>query len=88
MMSVMEELFSQTNIVVMGFVFWVLISPNVLKSRDNGMIPAYLIALYLSLTVSADVMNILPTAFFFSVGGGLAFFYMLARFMIRAMFGK
>ena len=87
-MPMMEELFSQTNIMVMGFVFWLAISPNVLKSRDNGVLPAYLISLYLCLTVSADIMHILPTAFFFSAGGGLAFCYMLARLMIRAIFGK
>lgn len=87
-MPVMEELFSQTNIMVMGFVFWLAISPNVLKTRDSGLLPAYLIALYLCLTVSADAMQVLPTAFFFSAGGGLAFCYMLARLMIRSMFGK
>lgn len=87
-MPMMEELFSNTNIMLMGFVFWRAISPNVLKSRDGGMFAAYLIALYLSLTISADFMQTLPTAFFFSAGGGLAFCYMLARLMIRALFGK
>jgi len=88
LMLLMEELFSNANITVMGFVFWLAISPNVLKSRDNGKYPAYMIALYLCLTISSDVMQVLPTAFFFSVGGGLAFCYMFARLMIRALFGK
>ena len=87
-MLFMEELFSNANITVMGFVFWLAISPNVLKSRDNGMYPAYMIALYLCLTISSDAMHVMPTAFFFSVGGGLAFCYMLAKLMIRALFGK
>ena len=87
-MLIMEELFSNANITLMGFVFWLLISPKVIKSRDNGMYPAYMSALYLSLTVSADAMYVIPTAFFFSVGGGLAFCYMFARLMIRAMFGR
>lgn len=87
-MGIMEELFSNTNIMVMGFVFWLMISPKLLKSRDNGMLPAYLVALYICLTVSADVMQAIPAAFFFSAGGGLAFCYMFARLMIRAILGK
>ena len=84
----MDELFSSTNIVWMGFVFWLIISPKVLKARGNSLVPAYMIALYLCLTVTADIMNVMPTAFFFSVGGGLAFCYMLARLMLRSLLGR
>jgi hypothetical protein len=84
----MDEMFSSANVVWMGFVFWLLISPKLLKARDNSLFPAYMIALYLCLTVTSDIMNVMPTAFFFSVGGGLAFCYMLGRLMIRTLLGR
>jgi hypothetical protein len=86
--QMMEELFSSANIVWMGFVFWLIISPKLLKARDNSLFPAYMIALYLCLTVTSDIMYVMPTAFFFSVGGGLAFCYMLARLMVRTLLGR
>lgn len=82
----MEELFSDANIILMGFVFWLSVAPGIFRSRQEMRFPAYVAALMICMTVTSDLGLRLPTAFFFSVGCGLAFCFLLLRIVFSSVY--
>ena len=81
-----EELFSTTNIILMGFVFWLAVAPGVLRSRHEMRFPAYVVALMICMTVTSDLGLRMPTAFFFCVGCGLAFCFLILRIFFSSFY--
>ncbi|MCX7780978.1 MAG: hypothetical protein N2491_08735 [Negativicutes bacterium] len=81
--------FSQyTNIVAIGFLVWLVIAPRTRSPRYGELLLAYMTALLLSLIGTSELMMVKPSAFFFTVGGVLAFCYILARRAIRISIRK
>ena len=73
------DLLTNGYIIVFGFLVWALIAPQRGKPNYRESFLAYMTALLFCLLASADLMFIKPVAFFFTVGGSLAFFYVVAR---------
>jgi uncharacterized membrane protein len=77
------EFSKYTNIILIGFLVWLIIAPRAGSSRYGELLLAYMTALMLSLIGSSELMMVKPAAFFFTIGGVLAFCYVIARRMIR-----
>lgn len=77
-----------SNIILVGFLFWLVIAPRFGNPRYGELFLAYMTALLFSLIGSSEIMMIKPVAFFFTIGGVLAFFYILARMTIRVTIRK
>lgn len=82
------EFAQYSNIIFIGFLVWVLIAPRFGSPRYGELFLAYMTALMFSLIGSSEIIMIKPVAFFFTVGGVLAFFYILARMTIRVTIRK
>lgn len=77
------EFSKYVSTILMGFLVWLVIAPRVKSPRFGELLLAYMTALMLSLIATSEIMMIKPTAFFFTIGGVLAFCYVIARGMIR-----
>jgi len=77
------EFFKNTNFVVAGFLVWLFIAPRITSPRYRELFLAYMTALLICLIATSEIMTIKPVAFFFTVGGSFAFFYVLLRSRIR-----
>jgi len=77
------ELLKNGNIILMGFLVWVTIAPRFNSPRYSELFLAYMVALLFSLIASSEIIMIKPVAFFFTVGGVLAFCYVVARKTIK-----
>ncbi|MPL81598.1 hypothetical protein SDC9_27526 [bioreactor metagenome] len=77
-----------SNIILVGFLVWLVIAPRFGSPRYGELFLAYMTALLFSLIGSSEIMLIKPVAFFFTVGGVLAFFYILARMTIKVTIRK
>ena len=71
------------NIIAVGFCVWLLIAPQAGNPGFREQLTAYMTALLLSLIGTSEIMLVKPVAFFFSVGGVLAFCYVIARSVTR-----
>lgn len=71
------------NIIFIGFVVWLIMVPQMTSFQNSQAFLAYMVALLLSLLVTSDLLFIKPVAFFFTVGGVLAFLLVVARTSIR-----
>jgi hypothetical protein len=74
---------SYSNIVLIGFLVWMSIAPRLGNPRYGELFLAYMTALLFCLLATSDIIMIKPIAFFFTVGGVLAFFCTVARMTIR-----
>ena len=72
-----------TNVVLLGFLVWLLIAPRVGNPRYRELFLAYMAALMLCLFGTSEIMLVKPVAFFFTVGGVFAFVYIVARSAVR-----
>jgi len=68
-----------SNIVVLGFIVWLSIAPRRNSSRYGELFLAYMTTLLFSLVGSTEIIMVKPVAFFFTVGGVVAFFYVVIR---------
>nr|WP_320146124.1 hypothetical protein [uncultured Anaeromusa sp.] len=66
-------------VVAYGFVVWTLIAPRFESPRFGELFLAYMTALLFSLEATSELILIKPVAFFFTVGGVLAFFFTILR---------
>jgi hypothetical protein len=76
------------NIIIAGFLVWLLMAPRVNSPRYGELFMAYMTALLFSLIGTSEIIMIKPVAFFFTVGGVLAFCYVVARKTIRVTIRK
>ncbi|MBP2654343.1 MAG: hypothetical protein H6Q73_1912 [Firmicutes bacterium] len=79
---------SYSNVIVIGFLVWVAMAPKSKSNNFGEWFLAYMAALMFSLIGSSEIMMIKPNAFFFSIGGALAFFYVVARSVITVQIKK
>ncbi|HEY3425593.1 MAG TPA: hypothetical protein VGL27_12410 [Negativicutes bacterium] len=77
------EFLKNSNIILMGFLVWVTIAPRFNSPQYGELFLAYMVALLFSLIASSEIIMIKPVAFFFTVGGVLAFCYVVARKTIK-----
>lgn len=82
------ELMKNSNIIIYGFFVWLFIAPKRNSSRYGEFFLAYMTALLFSLIGSSEIMMVKPVAFFFTIGGVLAFFYVVVRKTIRIAIRK
>ncbi|MDF2636250.1 MAG: hypothetical protein K0R78_3124 [Pelosinus sp.] len=68
-----------SNIIIYGFLVWLLIAPRNNSSRYGEFFLAYMAALLFSLVGSTELIMVKPVAFFFTMGGVFAFFYVVMR---------
>ena len=66
-----------SNIIVLGFIVWLFIAPKRNSSRYGELFLAYMTTLLFSLVGSSELIMVNPVAFFFTIGGVIAFFYTL-----------
>lgn len=68
------ELMQNSNFIVLGFLVWLVIAPRRNSSRYGELFLAYMTTLLCSLVGSTEIIMVKPVAFFFTIGGVLAFF--------------
>lgn len=66
-------------VIACGFLVWLLIAPRRGMTSWDDWFLAYMAALLISLIGASEIILVKPVAFFFTVGGVLAFCYVLAR---------
>lgn len=76
------ELSQNIYVVLSGFLVWLIIAPRASMAGWSDWFLAYMAALLLSLIGASEIILIKPVAFFFTIGGVLAFCYVLARSMV------
>lgn len=77
------EISKYSYVILVGFLVWLTIAPRNNSPRFSELFLAYMVALLFSLVATSEIIMIKPVAFFFTVGGVLAFFYLVARKSIR-----
>jgi Flp pilus assembly protein TadB len=82
------ELSQNIYVVLCGFLVWLLIAPRAGMTGYADWFLAYMAALLLCLIGAAEVIMVKPVAFFFTIGGVLAFCYVLARARIAIRIKK
>ncbi len=82
------DFFKNSNTILLGFLIWLIIAPRFSSPRHGELFLAYMTALLFSLIASSEIMMVKPVAFFFTVGGVLAFCYIVARMTIRVTIKK
>lgn len=81
--------FSQhINVVIWGFIVWIILAPKVANPRFRELFLAYMVALMLCLVGTSEIILVKPVPFFFTVGGALAFTYILLRGALRIAIRK
>ena len=63
--------------IVLGFLVWLFIAPRRNSSRYGELFLAYMTTLLCSLVGSSEIIMVKPVAFFFTIGGVIAFFYVV-----------
>ncbi|MEN6413274.1 MAG: hypothetical protein ABFC84_11040 [Veillonellales bacterium] len=87
-MIVVVEILQYSNIIIVGFLVWLVIAPRISSPRYGELFLAYMTALLFSLIASSEIIMVKPVAFFFTIGGVLAFCYTLARMTLRVTLRK
>jgi len=72
-------LLQNSNFIILGFLVWLFIAPRRNSSRYGELFLAYMTTLLCSLVGSTEIIMVKPVAFFFTIGGVLAFFYVVVR---------
>ncbi|AIF51033.1 hypothetical protein [Pelosinus sp. UFO1] len=73
------EIMKNSNIIIYGFLVWLFIAPRRNSSRYGEFFLAYMAALLFCLVGSSEMIMVKPVAFFFTIGGVFAFFYVVVR---------
>ena len=82
------ELMQNYNIVLSGFFVWLIIAPRRNSARYAELFLAYMTTLLFSVVGSSELIMVKPVAFFFTVGGVIAFFYVLLRKTVTIVIRK
>ena len=71
------ELMQNSTFVILGFLVWLFIAPSRNSSRYGELFLAYMTTLLCSLVGSTEIIMVKPVAFFFTIGGVIAFLYVV-----------
>jgi len=82
------ELMQNSNFIVLGFLVWLFIAPRRNSSRYGELFLAYMTTLLCSLVGSTEIMMVKPVAFFFTIGGVIAFFYVIRKHIAFSITSK
>jgi hypothetical protein len=76
------EVAKYAHVILGGFLVWLTMAPEAKNPQYGEKFLAYMVTLLFSLIASSEIMMIKPIAFFFTIGGVLAFCYVLARSVV------
>lgn len=82
------DILNYSNVILVGFLVWLTLAPRVGNPRYGELFLAYMVTLMLCLIGTSEILMVKPVAFFFTVGGVLAFVYVVARSTIRISIRK
>ncbi len=82
------EFGNYSYVILGGFVVWLGMAPRSGKPNYSERFLAYMVTLLFSLIASSEIMMVKPIAFFFTIGGVLAFCYVVARSTIAIRIKK
>lgn len=82
------DILNYSNVILVGFLVWLTLAPRVGNPRYGELFLAYMVTLMLCLIGTSEILMVKPVAFFFTVGGVLAFVYVVARSTIRISIKK
>ncbi|HAK72736.1 MAG TPA: hypothetical protein DCP36_02625 [Sporomusaceae bacterium] len=82
------DILNYSNVILVGFLVWLTLAPRVGNPRYGELFLAYMVTLMLCLIGTSEILMVKPIAFFFTVGGVLAFVYVVARSTIRISIKK
>lgn len=82
------DFLTNSNIILAGFFVWLIIAPRVGSKKYGEMFLAYMVALLFCLIGTSEIIMIKPAAFFFTVGGALAFCYIVVQATFRISIRK
>ena len=77
-----------SSIVILGFLVWLFMAPRRNSARYSELFLAYMATLLFCLVGSTEIIMVKPVAFFFTVGGVLAFFYVVIRKTVTIVIKK
>ncbi|MCE5285728.1 MAG: hypothetical protein LLG02_07765 [Pelosinus sp.] len=79
---------NNSNFILVGFFVWLLMAPRLGSKQYSEMFLAYMVALLACLIGTSEIMMVKPAAFFFTVGGAIAFCYIVVQATIRVSIRK
>lgn len=82
------DILKYSNVILLGFLVWLTLAPRVGNPRYGELFLAYMATLMFCLIGTSEILMIKPVAFFFTIGGVLAFIYVVARSTIRISIKK
>ncbi|TCL34000.1 hypothetical protein EV210_116103 [Anaerospora hongkongensis] len=82
------DILKYSNVILLGFLVWLTLAPRVGNPRYGELFLAYMATLMFCLIGTSEILMIKPVAFFFTIGGVLAFVYVVARSTIRISIKK
>ncbi|SEJ25705.1 hypothetical protein SAMN05660742_10518 [Propionispira arboris] len=76
--------------MAIGFIVWLFMAPKLNNPKCGELFLAYMVTLMCCLVGTAEVIVSKPIAFFFTIGGALAFFVVVVvrMFQITIKFDK
>ena len=82
------ELMQNGVFVILGFLVWLFIAPGRNSARYGELFLAYMTTLLCSLVGTSEIIMVKPVAFFFTVGGVIAFFYVIIKHVTLSITSK
>jgi len=82
------DILKYSNVILVGFLVWLTLAPRIGNPRYGELFLAYMATLMLCLIGTSEILMVKPVAFFFTIGGVLAFVYVVARSTIRISIKK
>lgn len=79
------EFFQGSNLVIIaiGFLVWLLMAPRISSPKYGELFLAYMATLMFCLVGTTEIMMIKPIPFLFTLGGVLAFIYIIVRISVK-----
>lgn len=73
---------TEIQVMAWGFVVWLLMAPRPQQKEYPTMLASYMVVLAFSLIGTENLWRDMPIAFYFMIGGALAFMYVFFSRMV------
>lgn len=81
----MLEIGQNLGTIGIGFLIWWILAPRSNGKEHGQPWLAYLVTMLVCLEVSSEMMMSRPNAFFFTVGGSIALFFVLLMRLLKSV---
>lgn len=81
----MLEIGQNLGTIGIGFLIWWILAPGKSGKEHSQLWLAYLVTMLVCLEVSSTMMLSRPNAFFFTVGGSMALFFVLIMRLLKSV---